>query len=131
VTIPEAVASGIIQHAMDASPAECCGLLVGDDARITSAFPSPNIAADATRQYLVDPQHHLAAIRQARALGLQVVGAYHSHPRSRAVPSPTDARDAFTHFLFVIVGLGVSPPEITAWHWGDGNFIAVPLVRVP
>ena len=52
-------------------------------------------------------------------------------PASAAQPSPTDAAEAFGDFLFVIVGLGAGPPEVTAWIWADGNFTAVPLVRVP
>jgi proteasome lid subunit RPN8/RPN11 len=59
------------------------------------------------------------------------VGAYHSHPRSRAIPSPTDAAEGFGHFVFLIAGLGTDPPELTAWVWVDGNFVAAPLVRVP
>jgi proteasome lid subunit RPN8/RPN11 len=58
-----------------------------------------------------------------------VVGAYHSHPRSHATPSATDAADAFAGFLYVIVGLTSIPPELTAWIWADGNFTPVPLVR--
>ena len=58
-----------------------------------------------------------------------MVGAYHSHPRSTAVPSATDVAEGFGNFVFVIAGLSVEPPELTAWQWTDGNFAAVPLVR--
>jgi desampylase len=131
VTLPDAVAHAIVRHARETAPAECCGLLLGDDASITAAVRAGNTAADPTRQYVVDPHDHFAAIRRARASGQQVLGAYHSHPRSPAVPSPTDAAAAFERFLFVIVGLAADPPELTAWRWVSGNFAAVPLVRVP
>ena len=70
-------------------------------------------------------------MREARARRLDVVGAYHSHPRSAAIPSATDAVAGFSDFLFLIIGLGVDPPAVAAWSWTDGNFAAVPLVRFP
>jgi proteasome lid subunit RPN8/RPN11 len=120
----------IVAHARDSAPNECCGLLVGDDTTIVEAVPARNLALEPKRRYLVDPQDHLGAIRAARARGFAVVGAYHSHPHSSAIPSATDAAEGFGQFLFVIVGLAADPPELTAWRWANGNFTAVPLVRV-
>jgi proteasome lid subunit RPN8/RPN11 len=131
VTLPDGVAVAIIQHARDAVPQECCGLLIGDTATVTAAVAARNIADEPTRRYLVDPQDHFAAIRLARARGHEVIGAYHSHPRGPAVPSATDVAEAFPHFCFLIVGLATSDAELRAWRWADGNFVAVPLVRVP
>jgi desampylase len=130
VILPEGVAAAIIAHAQAAAPEECCGLLLGDAARITAAFPARNVAEDRERRYLVDPRDHLAAIRAARAGHQDVIGAYHSHPHSPARPSATDAAEGFGDFLFVIVGLGGAAPELTAWRWRDGNFTSAPLVRV-
>lgn len=129
--IAQAVDVAIVVHARAEAPRECCGLLIGTDAEIIDAVPARNLAERPETRYLIDPRDHLRAIREARARGLRVVGAYHSHPRSAATPSATDAADGFPHFLFVIVGLGAEPPEITAWSWADGNFAAVPLVRFP
>jgi proteasome lid subunit RPN8/RPN11 len=123
------VESAIVAHARSAAPDECCGLLLGTADTISEARPARNIAGDVRRRYLIDPVDHLAAIREARQRSLDVVGAYHSHPRSAAIPSATDAAEAFGAFLFVIVGLDAEPPEIRAWTWAEGNFTAVPLVR--
>jgi proteasome lid subunit RPN8/RPN11 len=129
VTLADGVELAIIDHARAEAPRECCGLLVGTGDQVVRAVPAANIAADPTRRYLIEPRDHLAAIRSARADGLQVVGAYHSHPRSRARPSATDAADAFSDFLYVIVGWTGDAPELTAWIWVNGNFTPVPLVR--
>jgi proteasome lid subunit RPN8/RPN11 len=126
-----AAETAIVEHARLESPSECCGLLIGDADGIAEAIPARNIATDVAREYLIDPRDHLRAIRAARARGLDVVGAYHSHPRSAAAPSPTDAAAAFSDFVYLIVGLRREPPELAAWTWADGNFTAVPLVRVP
>ena len=130
MTIADGAVTAILEHAREESPHECCGLLLGDERHIASALRARNIAEDPARRYLIDPRDHLAAIRAARARGEHVVGAYHSHPRSRAIPSPTDAAEGFGQFIFVIAGLGPDPPELTAWVWADGNFAAAPLVRV-
>lgn len=129
--LPDCVAEAMIRHARDAAPLECCGLLIGDDARLTAAMPAHNAAAEPARRYLVDPHDHLAAIRYARARREQVVGAYHSHPHSGPIPSETDAAEAFAGFLFVIVGLDSDTAQLRGWRWADGNFSAVSFVRVP
>jgi proteasome lid subunit RPN8/RPN11 len=125
------VETAIVAHARAEAPRECCGLLIGAADEIVDTVAASNIASNPTTRYLIDPQDHLRAIREARGRGLQVIGAYHSHPRSAATPSPTDAAEGFGHFVFVIAGLATEPPELTAWGWTDGNFAAMPLVRLP
>ncbi len=127
--IARSVESAIVAHARAEAPRECCGLLIGTDTEILDSRAASNLADDPLRRYLIDPHDHLRAVRDARARGLQVIGAYHSHPRSAAVPSATDAAEGFGNFVFVIAGLATETPELTAWGWTDGNFAAVPLVR--
>ena len=129
MTILPAVEAAVVAHARAAAPEECCGLLLGDADTIHAAVQSRNIDDQPVRRYLIDPAVHLAAIRDARSRSLEVIGAYHSHPRSPAVPSATDADAAFGDFLFLIVGLAADPPDLRAWRWDNGNFAAVPLVR--
>lgn len=130
MTLPREVEAAILAHARREAPGECCGLLLGDSTSIVDAAPARNVSDDPTRRYLIDPADHFHALRDARQRSLELVGAYHSHPRSRAVPSETDRAAGFSHFVFLIVGLAADPPELTAWHWVDGNFIPWPLVRL-
>jgi len=105
ITIPAAVLRGISAHARDAWPDECCGLLVGTAVAIELACPARNLHAESRTRYLVDPADHFAAIRSARAIGLEVVGAYHSHPAGRPRPSATDCAEAQAGaFVYVIAG---------------------------
>jgi proteasome lid subunit RPN8/RPN11 len=128
VTLPQVVAAALIAHAQRSAPLECCGLLIGEDSAIVEAVATENVDRAPHRAYTVDPVEHFRAIRTARQRGLQVIGAYHSHPASRAIPSETDRSQAFSSFLFVIVGLGSDPPAIGAWELAAGNFAPVPLV---
>ena len=86
-------------------------MLLGAPDVVSDARPARNLAADANR-FLIDPRDHIDARREARALGLDVVGFYHSHPHSAAVPSPTDLAEAsYPDHLYLIVGLAGEQPE--------------------
>jgi proteasome lid subunit RPN8/RPN11 len=81
----------IVDHAREAAPAECCGLLVGDSGEIVDAIRTRNIAGDRSR-FLIDPKDHIDGRRDARRRGLEVVGFYHSH-RSELSRSPLFDRE--------------------------------------
>ena len=116
----------MLAHAREESPRECCGLLVGKGESIVRCVRARNLDAKATR-YLIDPADHFAAIRAARAEALEVIGAYHSHPSSAAVPSPTDVADANSgsDFLYVIVSLVTD--EVRAYRIEAGRVEPVAL----
>jgi proteasome lid subunit RPN8/RPN11 len=128
VRLPVAIREQLIRQAVEASPRECCGLLLGSSDEIVEARPAPNIAADPVRRFEIDPSAHFAAIRQARTAGLEVVGAYHSHPNGTAVPSETDRAEAFEDPDFLHVIVAPRQHEIAAYLLITGNFVAVPLV---
>ena len=127
VRIPASAITAILTHAARDVPNEACGLLVGTGHTVGRVVSTANGDASATR-YAIPAEAHFAAIRDARRDGLDVVGAYHSHPRGPAVPSPTDAAAAFAGFVFVIAGLAPEP-HVRAWHLVDGNFVELRLVR--
>ena len=103
--LPDAVRDEVIAHARETAPAECCGLLVGNATEIVGAVRAANLAPSPSR-FLLDPNDHIRARRDARARGLDVVGFYHSHPHSAATPSATDLAEAsYVDHLYLIVGL--------------------------
>ena len=125
------VIAALVAHAREAAPEECCGLLLGRGDAILEAVRARNAASSPTTRFLVEPKDHIDARREARTRGLDVVGFYHSHPHSGAVPSPTDlAEAAYPGTLHVIVGLAVDPPEVRAFEIDEGNFRERPLVTV-
>ncbi len=91
-------------HAREQAPRECCGMLVGTPAHVTRAMRARNLETGATR-FLIDPHDHIAALKWARERQLDVVGFYHSHPRSPAFPSETDvAESGYSGVMHLIVG---------------------------
>jgi proteasome lid subunit RPN8/RPN11 len=128
VSIPASVLDDMVAHATAEAPLECCGLLIGESRQVTASVRTTNLRQSAT-SYLVDPAQHFAARRRARDEGRAIVGAYHSHPCSPAVPSATDLAEAHDlGWLYVIVSL-VDPaaPGVRGYRLERGRFVEVAL----
>ena len=120
--LPRAVRDAVVAHAREAAPRECCGLLVGSPTAITSAIRARNLSGNPER-FLIDPKDHIQARRDARALGLDVIGFYHSHPHSAAAPSATDlAEAAYPDHLYLIVGLAGEAAEVVLYRFTGERF---------
>jgi proteasome lid subunit RPN8/RPN11 len=106
-------------------------LLLGRDGAIVEAVRARNIADDPATRFLVDPKDHIDGTRAARERGLEVVGFYHSHPRSPAEPSERDVAEfRYADHLYVIVSLRAEPAEIALFRFEHGNFQRLSLVTV-
>ena len=120
--ISRALIEAIRNETAAAAPQECCGLLLGDRAalRVDAILPAANVAAEPVHCFEIDPTALLAAHKEARAGGPEIVGHYHSHPRGAPIPSTTDAAHAQgTGEIWVITGMN---GEMRAWLAGaDGT----------
>jgi proteasome lid subunit RPN8/RPN11 len=87
-------------HGEETYPHECCGVLLGKNEAGTGNRVSQLVRAGNTRtdsahnRYNIAPQELVKIQRQARGLGLDIVGFYHSHPDHPAQWSPTDFAEA-------------------------------------
>ena len=105
-------------------------MLLGTSGEITEAVPTRNLAGDPHR-FLIDPQGHIDARREGRRRGLEIVGFYHSHPHSPAVPSATDLAEAtYPGHLYAIVSLVAEPAEVRIYWFDSGSFVGVPFAAV-
>ena len=112
----------LLAEAARAEPAECCGLLLGRDGRISEVRPAANVAGDPLRRFEIDPAALLAAHREARTGGPELLGYYHSHPAGHPVPSATDCAHASgDNRAWAIVAGG----RIGFWRDGDSGFEAL------
>lgn len=96
-------------HGEETYPNECCGVLLGkniapegDSAaainHVQKIMRAGNTRTDsAHNRYNIAPQELVKIQRQARGLGLDIVGFYHSHPDHPAQWSKTDFAEA--HWL--------------------------------
>jgi proteasome lid subunit RPN8/RPN11 len=86
-------------HGEETYPHECCGVLLGksdgDGNHVAQIVRAGNTRTDsAHNRYNIAPQELVKIQRQARGLGLDIVGFYHSHPDHPAQWSPTDFAEA-------------------------------------
>ena len=124
-----AAMDAIVQHAREDAPLECCGLLIGSEDGVEESHRAANVRRSEVA-FQVDPADHFAAIRKARAAGLAVIGAYHSHPRSAAAPSATDIRESTDPgLLHLIVSLDGAEPVLRAYRIAQGRVVEVGLER--
>ena len=115
-------------EAEHARPAECCGVLAGCDGRVTTVYPVPNAADDRVARYEMDPAELWAARRRARDERLEVLGFYHSHPRTPPVPSSHDVERAYyPDAVYAIVGLAPRF-EVRAFRISAGRIVEVEVV---
>ncbi len=133
VRLLEPHVGALLAQARAAVPREACGLLLGRRqdgvAVVERVHAARNIAADPAR-FEADPLDHLAAQREARAAGLEVLGAWHSHAEGPATPSASDAREALPGWVQVIVDARTG--EWRAWSLGrDGVVNEMERVLAP
>lgn len=108
----------MIEHAREAAPAECCGLIGGiSGIRAATLYRLRNVTANPELGYEAAPEDLFAAQRQMREHGEELLAIYHSHPRA-ADPSPseTDVRQAYyPSATYLIIGLGGDGPVVKAF----------------
>jgi [CysO sulfur-carrier protein]-S-L-cysteine hydrolase len=132
-TIPRSVVSDMEQHARDARPGECCGILIGLPGRVLESRRAANLAGDPNR-FLVDPGAHVRALRESRHQHLEIVGFYHSHPHSAPIPSARDLAEAsYPDLIHAIVGLQNDLAETQIYRLFGERFerVAVEVVDTP
>ena len=84
---------------------------------VKEAIPCRNGTATPGCAFSIGPLEVLAASRRAAALGLELVGFYHSHPGSPAIPSPDDLAAAvcWPGMVHLLAGGPPGAREVRAW----------------
>ena len=112
-------------HLCRAYPEEGCGVLLGRDGggarEVERVVAFENRREDSRgNRYLIAPEQVLAADREARAAGLEVIGFFHSHPDHPARPSAFDLEHAWPYYSYLIVSVaGGRAGECRSWRLAD------------
>ena len=109
VIIKEENLVSMIQHARNQFPEEACGLLVGkkenENYVIETVFFLEN-TEHSRIHFTISPSDQLKALKQARTMGLEILGNWHSHPDTPARMSNEDKTFAVDHRkLYAILSL--------------------------
>lgn len=99
----------ILAHCVEGLPNESCGLLAGtidgDIKTVTKVYLLRNVD-ESNEHFSMDPQEQFAALKDARSLGVALIGNFHSHPESPSRPSEEDKRLSFDpNFEYLILSL--------------------------
>ena len=74
-------------------------------------------AAEQHHRYAMTPQDWMRLEDEADARGLVLLGYYHSHPDSPAIPSDYDREHALPNFIYLITRVqGGAAQEMFTWH---------------
>lgn len=109
IRIPKEQLNEIREHGVRDYPYECCGLLLGrysEDGKIVKeTYPISNAREESAKRnrFLITPEELMRGERYAAGRDLEVVGFYHSHPDSPAVPSKYDLDHAWPTYSYIIV----------------------------
>lgn len=128
----------IFGHARETAPHECCGLIGGADGFARTIYRARNVSAEPLVAYEAAPEDLFNAQRQMRERGEELLGIYHSHPRSNdPEPSQTDVRLAYyPSAVYFIVGLGGEQPRLRAFRlcerddrWETADFQVIESIQ--
>lgn len=95
VRIRRSVLSSLIAQACRTPDVEICGLLSGRDGEIIEIFPAANAAEKPETSFEIGPRQLFQSMKKIRRDKLELLGIYHSHPKTSSDPSPIDISKAF------------------------------------
>lgn len=117
----------LVRDALGQFPNECCGLLAGREGLIDEIRCCSNQLGSPTA-FSISPEELVAAFKDFRARGRELLGIYHSHPAGEAIPSERDVREFnYPGTSYWILGLRDALPEIRCFNWEGKGFREVPF----
>ena len=88
----------VVQYCLSELPNESCGLIAGftdgDVKSIEKVYFLTNLDHNNVH-FTMDPKEQFSAVKDARSLGLTMLGNFHSHPETPSRPSEEDKRLAY------------------------------------
>jgi proteasome lid subunit RPN8/RPN11 len=121
--------SQMIAEARQHQPHEACGLLIGAGLTVQQVISIPNTDPRPEQGFILSPQALVTALYAAESAGQQVIGIYHSHPRSASFPSERDIQGAlqWPNVAQVIISLQGGKAHVQVWQIKPGQVDRVDL----
>ena len=118
----------LVTRAIEQKPNESCAMLLGkkvdDDWNVKEVFHTENIDNSQTN-FTISPEELLKGYQLAEKMHLELVGVFHSHPNSDAIPSSTDKKFMQNNPVPWIIFSGVNN-NLKAYLL-DSNIIEIPI----
>ena len=129
--IPGHIYEGILEHARQEAPEECCGILGGRDREATTLYRATN-AEHSPLRYTLDPNDLFRiTFREIPENDEEMVAIYHSHTASPAYPSQTDINLAtYPDSIYLILSLAEAEEPLRGFRIDDGEVTEVDLAVI-
>ena len=86
----------LTEHAIKSGQNESCAMLLGiqkkEQWHVKEIFLTQNVDGNPEVEFTISPEELLSGYRHAEEENLELVGIFHSHPKSNALPSNTDQK---------------------------------------
>ena len=122
VQLDNALRERIVDQLEGAYPNEGGGFLLGDGGdgaaviRDIVGVENSFAAAEQHHRYAMTPQDWMRLEDEAEARGMTLLGYYHSHPDSPAIPSEYDREHALPNFVYLITSVMMArAAEMRVW----------------
>lgn len=121
LALASTVVEAMLAHACDELPNEACGLLSGRPGRALRFHPARNALAS-RYAYEVEPGDLVRIMYAIEADAEELVGIFHSHPATPAIPSASDVREAEYPVVYLIASFAdPEAPGLRGWRIEAGN----------
>ena len=152
LALSETAFAAIAEHAKDAYPEECCGVILGDDGgdevhRLVNlqntlhANDPETFSRDARTAYTLDPKELEAVLQQAERRGLAFKALYHSHPdhdayfsdedRACATPFGEPTYPDAAQIVISVMNRSIGRVAVYAWDRAAEDYVETAMKRVP
>ncbi|GMK39607.1 hypothetical protein PCCS19_26610 [Paenibacillus sp. CCS19] len=123
----------LIAHCRSTLPNEGCGLLISTNldtpTMIDTIHPIANAHPHPLSSFSFDPAGWISALYRLQRNNQQLVGYYHSHPRSLPIPSSSDSLGTMSQAgaITLIVSFSTSQPNMRAYWKPSDEWLPVAL----
>ena len=91
IILSHSIKRSLQDQAESEKPNESCAILFGRENRVLEIFPAKNIE-ESPVNFTISNEQLIEAYQTAENKRLEIMGIFHSHPNSIAVPSETDKK---------------------------------------
>lgn len=125
----------MLKHCIEGLPNEACGLIAGTiegDTKIVKKVYLLSNLDESNEHFSMDPKEQLAAVKDARANDLVLLGNFHSHPESPSRPSEEDKRlayDSSSEYLILSL-MEIENPVLKAFHIDKDKAVSINEIRL-
>jgi len=122
IEIPRTYLAEMIDHARGEAPTEACGILAGKEGRVFRLYRARN-ADHSPVSYRLDPEQQYRIFKDIEVREWELVGIYHSHPSTTAIPSDVDERQArYPESSHVLISLkDPDNPQVRSFRITEGR----------